>query len=200
VHENQDPHILSGQKNYHKMNHNNQLSYNGGSRSRKDPPQIATTKMYGKIDSERLKSCVLARQNPNYLVVRNSLMELVEEFGNANMLLKDRRHMTSQDYEAITNAFTTTQAINSRRDQLMVTVRNYQDEVNSQKAKQASILDECITNKAEISEAILQKDNSLMASLFSDLNDLDVKHAKGASLLKTSSPTRLPCWKRRRLK
>jgi hypothetical protein len=93
--------------------------------------------------------------------------------------------MNSQDSEATTNAFTTTQAINSRRDQLMVTVRNYQDEVNTQKAKQASILDECIINKAEISEAILQKDNSLMASLFSDLNDSDVKHAKGASLLKT---------------
>jgi hypothetical protein len=140
VQENQDPQILSGHKNYHKMDHNNQLSYNGGSRSRKDPPQIAATKIYGKIDSsERLKSCVLARQNPNYLVVQNSLMELVEEFGNADMLLKDRRHMTSQDYEAVTNAFTTTQAINSRRDQLMVTVRNYQDGVNSQEGGQKSL-------------------------------------------------------------
>jgi hypothetical protein len=82
-------------------------------------------------------------------------MELVEEYGNADMLIKDRRHMISQDYNAITNAFTTTQAINSRRDQLMETVRNYQDEVNTQKTKQASILAECAVNKSQISQAIL---------------------------------------------
>jgi hypothetical protein len=107
---------LSGRKNYHKIDHDNQLSNNGGGRSRRDSPQIAATKMYGKIDPERLKGSVLARINLNYLVTRTSIMELVEEFGNADMLLTDRRHMTSQDYESITSTFTATQAINSNQD------------------------------------------------------------------------------------
>jgi hypothetical protein len=167
------------------MNHNNQLSNNGGGRSRKDSPQIAATKMYGKIDFKRLQRSVLAPLTSNYLFVRNSIMELVEEYGNADMLLKGRRHMTSiQDYETIADAFTTTQAINSRRDQLMVTVHKYQGEVDMQKTKQNSILDQCTTNKAQICEVILQKDKTLMASLFSALNDLDIKHAKAASILK----------------
>jgi hypothetical protein len=166
------------------MDHNNQLSNYGGGRSRRDSPQIAATKLFSKIDPERLKGSVLARLNPNYLVVRNYLMELVEEYGNADMLLKDRRHMTSQDYNTIINAFTTTQAINLRRDQLTVTVRNYQDEVNAQRTKQAAILAECVVNKSQISQAILQKDNSAMASLFPELTDLDAKHEEGARLLK----------------
>jgi hypothetical protein len=50
----------------------------------------------------------------------------------------------------------------------MVIVPNYQVEVDTQKANQASLLGECAAKKAQISHAILQKDNELMASLFSD--------------------------------